>query len=70
MKQQHPCSLCGGRKKLWLGGKDYLECPDCDGTGIVTYDVTKVRKTERVTFIAGSRPIRTLTNRIIKATTF
>jgi hypothetical protein len=21
---------------LWLGGTDYLECPDCGGTGVFT----------------------------------
>lgn len=31
------CRTCnGGRHRglLWLGGRDYVECPDCNGTGI------------------------------------
>jgi hypothetical protein len=31
-----PCPTCRRSLRkghLWLGGKDYLECPDCGGTG-------------------------------------
>jgi hypothetical protein len=69
MKRQAKCGLCNSRGKLWLGGKDYLECPDCEGKGVVTYDETRVRTAERVTFFAGSRPVRT-PGEIIKTTTF
>jgi hypothetical protein len=69
MKLRHVCSLCEGKKQLWLGGKDYVECPDCNATGIITYDQTKVRKAERVIFIPGLPAVRTLTNRIITVTT-
>jgi hypothetical protein len=29
------CSTCKRRGRLWLGGKDYVECPHCDGTGVI-----------------------------------
>ncbi len=36
------CPTCRGRKLLWLGGKDYVECPDCDGTGtFILYEEKK-----------------------------
>jgi len=31
-----PCPTCRSSSKkghLWLGGKDYVECPDCNATG-------------------------------------
>ena len=68
MKHSRTCSLCEGRRKLWLGGSDYVECPDCDATGKFEYHEERVRKTERVIFIPGLPAVRTLTNRIIKAT--
>ncbi|HTG26116.1 MAG TPA: hypothetical protein VK681_39325 [Reyranella sp.] len=27
------CVACAGRGKLWLGGSDYLDCPECGGKG-------------------------------------
>lgn len=27
------CATCNGQKRLWLGGKDYLDCPDCGAKG-------------------------------------
>jgi len=38
--QQTPCPTCCESVKkghLWLSGNDYLECPDCGGTGIFTF---------------------------------
>jgi len=23
------CVACGGRGKLWLGGREYVDCPEC-----------------------------------------
>lgn len=28
------CIACNGRKVLWLGGDEYVECPGCEGTGL------------------------------------
>jgi DnaJ-class molecular chaperone len=44
-KLQGPCTLCHGSTKkghLWLGGSDYVQCPDCMGTGVVTFIETLV----------------------------
>ena len=27
------CLACHGRGALWLGGGDYVECPECQGSG-------------------------------------
>lgn len=27
------CVACAGRGALWLGGSDYLDCPECAGSG-------------------------------------
>lgn len=38
-RKDSPCPTCRtSRRKgmLWLSGKDYLECPDCGGTGTFT----------------------------------
>lgn len=35
-RKEMPCPRCqrsARRGLLWLGGKDYVECPDCGGTG-------------------------------------
>lgn len=32
-KLQVRCTTCGGRKKIWLCGRDYVECPHCDNRG-------------------------------------
>lgn len=28
-----PCPDCQRRGVLWLGGKDYADCPNCEGKG-------------------------------------
>ncbi len=66
MEKQSRCGLCEGQGKLWLGGKDYLECPDCGGKGVVTYDETRVRHKDRLISIPGLKPVRQLTNEIVK----
>jgi hypothetical protein len=35
-KHRACCPDCGGRRLIWMGGGDYLECPSCDATGEVT----------------------------------
>jgi len=58
------CTLCNGRKKLWLGGNDFLECPDCVD-GKVEINEYKVRKVERTIFMPGMPGFRTLTNKMV-----
>jgi DnaJ-class molecular chaperone len=53
MKLRPICTTCKGRKLLWLGGKDYVECPDCEGTGsILMYEEKKPPPPTRV-FMPG-----------------
>lgn len=65
MKKVIQCGLCSGRKKLWLGGGDYVECPDCLASGRIEMHEYKVRKAERTIFVPGMRGFRTLTNRLL-----
>ena len=58
------CALCCGRGKLWLGGADYVECPDCAATGRVVVDEFKVRKRARTVFLPGMAGFRTLTDKL------
>lgn len=60
-----PCGICHGRKKLWLGGDDYVECPDCNATGKIEVREYRVRKVERTIFVPGMPGFRTLTNRLV-----
>lgn len=35
-----PCQRCAPSLKpghLWLGGRDYVECPDCEGAGLFKF---------------------------------
>lgn len=46
MKVSADCQTCAGSTRkglLWLGGGDWLECPDCGGTGVFTYDESRVQ---------------------------
>jgi len=29
------CLTCNGQKRIWLGGSDYMDCPDCEAMGWV-----------------------------------
>lgn len=40
-KLQIPCTTCKGRKRIWLGGRDYVECPHCDNLGY--HDLVEAR---------------------------
>lgn len=36
MRVEQRCPTCAGSLRkglLWLGGRDYVECPDCEGSG-------------------------------------
>lgn len=35
-KIDNPCHVCHARGVLWLGGNDYVDCPECEGTGRIT----------------------------------
>jgi hypothetical protein len=48
-----PCSQCRQRGTLWLGGGDYLECPDCDGRGYIEVQEHRVQARTRKIFIPG-----------------
>lgn len=57
------CDLClssGKQGYLWLGGKDYVECPQCFGTGrkrgrleIVEQVITP----SRIFVVGGGKPL-------------
>jgi hypothetical protein len=49
------CGLCNARGRLWLRGGDYLECPDCLGSGKVPVVEERYRPRERTVFIPGQR---------------
>jgi DnaJ-class molecular chaperone len=37
------CPMCAGRKLLWMGGGDYVECGTCDGKGSVQAIETRMQ---------------------------
>lgn len=47
------CKQCGGKAKLWLGGDDYLECPQCLGAGTIAVQQHNVQARVRKVFIPG-----------------
>jgi hypothetical protein len=48
------CDVCKGRRKLWLGGGDYVECPNChDGKVEVIAERVRARTQERFVPQAG-----------------
>lgn len=54
--QQARCSTCQGSSRkglLWLGGGDWLECPDCNATGTVTFYADIFNPVERTISMAG-----------------
>ncbi len=54
-KVEAQCGLCETRGRLWLGGRDYLECPDCLGTGKVLIVEERYTPKERTVFVPGLR---------------
>jgi hypothetical protein len=48
------CQLCQGRKRFWLGGRDYLECPDCGATGMIVI-FEEVKKPPTRVFLVATR---------------
>lgn len=56
MKVEAQCTLCANSTRkglLWLGGGDWLECPDCNGTGIEKGYAELYHPKERTVSIAG-----------------
>lgn len=50
------CVLCRESLKpgyLWIGGKDYLECPDCNGTGRFLMIEERIQPPPTRVFLAG-----------------
>lgn len=43
------CDVCQGKRQLWLGGTDWLECPQCEATGTVemVQEVVQAKVQER-----------------------
>ncbi|MDQ3024753.1 MAG: hypothetical protein M3R04_10330 [bacterium] len=58
MRIEAACVTCHKSSRpglLWLGGGDWLECPDCTN-GTVTFDESRFTPKERTVFIAGLKP--------------
>ena len=56
MKIEQRCELCAASSRkglLWLGGGDWLECPDCGGTGTAQFYADIFNPKERTVSIAG-----------------
>lgn len=41
---------------MWLGGADYVECPQCLGTRRLVLEEHRVRARARTVFVPGQRP--------------
>lgn len=56
MKWEQHCDLCSKSSRkglLWLGGGDWVECPDCGGTGVDVAYADYFTPKERTVSIAG-----------------
>lgn len=56
MKHEARCTVCVGSTRpglLWLGGSDWLECPDCGGTTVVTAYADRFTPVERLVTMPG-----------------
>lgn len=50
------CPTCAGSTRkglLWLGGDDWVECPDCQETGAVEIIAERFTPRERTVSLAG-----------------
>ena len=50
------CGLCASSHRpglLWIGGSDYLECPDCNGTTKIEAVAERFTPFERLVSMAG-----------------
>lgn len=56
VKINERCFLCRESLKpgyLWIGGKDYLECPDCNGTARFLMIEERIQPPPTRVFLAG-----------------
>lgn len=65
-----PCDFCSKAKPgwLWLGGADYVECPDCEATGKVECIEYRVKYKEQLLIIPGAGSLRRLSNQLVNWT--
>lgn len=55
---KHRCPTCAQstrKGQLWLGGDDWLVCPDCDGTTVMEAVEERFTPVERTVLIPGLR---------------
>ena len=58
-RKEAPCVTCREslrRGLLWMGGGDYLECPDCGGTGTLVLYEKKVEPPRHFA-VNGFKPV-------------
>jgi hypothetical protein len=65
MRHELRCGLCRGQGRLWLGGGDHVECPDCDARGRIALDEFRVRRRETLVFLPGQGSFRTLSPTLV-----
>jgi hypothetical protein len=65
MRHEVPRGVCVGRARMWLGGKHYVECPDCGAGGRIVVQEFRVRKRERRVFLPGQPGFRTLSQPLV-----
>jgi len=59
MRHEAECPTCADSARkglLWLGGKDWVECPSCGGTAILQLNEYRYTPKERTVFVPGLRP--------------
>ena len=52
------CPVCAGSTRkglLWLGGGDWLECPDCGGSGVFSLIEERFTPRTRTVLVPGCR---------------
>lgn len=57
-RREQPCPTCSRslrRGLLWLRGSDYVECPDCEGTGVWRYYEQRVVPPPTRVFLAAAK---------------
>lgn len=50
------CDQCQGKGQLWLGGGDYLVCPQCEGRKTIEIHQHTMQARTRTVFIPGCKP--------------
>lgn len=60
MKLRLRCPTCRHSTRpglLWLGGKDWVECPDCEGTTWFVMYEERIQPPPSRVFLAGPRSV-------------